>query len=211
MESMVKMLLAHGADFDQAVGYSKTFANDSVPRTPLLHILEEARPFTDYAFGVNAASQRVMRVLVDAGADVNKADDQGQTPLHYAASGGSSKPTEMLLEAGASVDAVDEGGRTPFVNAVWCKDQNISKILLEAGAKINIQDADGKTALHHAAERGWLDICKMLVEAGANLDVLDSQGLTPLQLAEQEDESEVVARLQSYMEEKSMGWLIATG
>jgi ankyrin repeat protein len=210
MESKVKMLLAYGADFDQAVGYSKNFSNDSVPRAPLLHILEEAGSCLDDPFsGTSAAFQRVFRTLVDAGASVNKADDQGQTPLHYAAKGGRSKPTEVLLQAGAFVDVVDEGGRTPLIQAVWCNGQNLTKILLKAGAKINIQDADGKTALHHAAERGWLEICIILVEAGANLDVLDSQGLTPLQLAEQEDESEIVALLQSYPEEKSR--LIANG
>jgi ankyrin repeat protein len=204
-ESIVETLLAHGAGVNQAEGYSKNFANSSIRRTPLLHIIEEATPFADdNPSGISAAFLRVSKTLIDAGADVNKPDDQGQTPLHCAAISSSSKLTKMLLEAGAFVDSVDESGQTPLIKAAEIKAEGRAEVLISAGAKTDIQDADGKTALHHAAYNGWSKFCTMLLKAGASLDVLDGQGLTPLEIAEQEDESEVVALLQSYSE-KSMG------
>lgn len=203
-ESMVNTLLAHGADFDQAEGYSKNFADSFVRRTPLLHIIEVASPFSDRLSANQATWLRIIKTLIVAGVDVNKPDDEGQTPLHYAAVSRSSELTEILIKAGALVDSVDESGQTSLIKAAEIKAKGRAEVLLKAGAKTDIQDIDGKTALHHAAEHGWLELCTMLVEAGASHNVLDSQGLTPLQLAEQEDQFEVVTLLSSAAE-KSMG------
>ncbi|CAD0085349.1 unnamed protein product [Aureobasidium mustum] len=195
-ESVVKILLAHEADLDQAEVSSRSFHNASVSRTPLLHIIAMAKPLRDGRLsGSQAAWLRILEKLVAAGADVNKADDQGQTPLHYAAVSGSPNLTTTLIEAGALLDQVDGDGQTPLSEAAKCKFKGSTEVLLNAGARTDMQDCDGRTALHHAAEHGWLEICTILVEAGAKLDVLDSQGLTPLQLAEQEDHTEVVTFL----------------
>jgi ankyrin repeat protein len=204
-EFIVKTLLAHGADVNQAEANSTNITNSSIRRTPLLHVIEMASPFSDQPSEGQARFLSIIKTLIAAGADLNKPDDEGQTPLHYAAVSRSSELTEMLIEAGAHLKSVDESGQTPLIKAAEIKAKGRAEVLLKAGAKTDVQDIDGKTALHHAAEHGWLELCTMLVEAGANLGIMDNQGLTPLQLAEQEDQPEVVALLQNFARENSMG------
>ncbi|KAH0360732.1 ankyrin repeat protein, partial [Aureobasidium melanogenum] len=194
-ESVVKTLLAHGADLDQAATSSRDWNDASVSRTPLLHLIAAASPFHTKMSENEAAWLRILGTLMAAGADLNKTDDQGRTPLHYAAVSRSSELTKILVGAGALLDEVDEDGQTPLISAAEIKAEGRVEIFLNAGAKTDIQDCDGRTALHHAADRGWLEVCIMLVEAGANLNILDRQGHTPLQLAEQEDHTEVVTFL----------------
>lgn len=188
-ESVVKILLEHGADLNQAVSVQN---NASVSRTPLLHVIAAASPFGSEVSENEAAWLRISKILIDAGADLNAADNQGRTPLHYAAVSRSSELVMTLIKEGASLDQVEKSGKTPLIEAARIKAKGGIEVLLNAGAKTDIHDRKGKTALHHAAGRGWLEICTKLVEAGANPDVLDGQGRTPLKLAQQNDHAEVV-------------------
>lgn len=60
----------------------------------------------------------VMRLLLEAGADPNKADLNKICPLHTAAEYGNRNVIEMLLGCGASLDALDHEGKTPYDWAV---------------------------------------------------------------------------------------------
>jgi ankyrin repeat protein len=56
----------------------------------------------------------IAKVLLIHGADINIADNTGGTPLHFAASSGSTKVVKLLLSNGANVNAKDNGGCTPL-------------------------------------------------------------------------------------------------
>mmetsp|Transcript_20656 Transcript_20656/g.42128 ORF Transcript_20656/g.42128 Transcript_20656/m.42128 type:complete len:251 (-) Transcript_20656:2482-3234(-) len=60
----------------------------------------------------------VAKTLLDAGWNVNAADNSGLTPLHYASRRGHAQMVKTLLDAGANVNAasntVDNGGNTPL-------------------------------------------------------------------------------------------------
>ncbi len=69
-------------------------------------------PFAkDYATENEVAG--AVRVLVEHGVDVNAANDQGQTALHFAAQS-SDGAVKLLVEHGAKLDAKDKAGHTPL-------------------------------------------------------------------------------------------------
>jgi ankyrin repeat protein len=58
-----------------------------------------------------------VRLAVELGAGVNRADEFGQTPLHAASYIGSDGIIEFLVGKGARLDAVDSYGMTPLAIA----------------------------------------------------------------------------------------------
>lgn len=88
-----------------------------------------------YAAGPELNVGKVKR-LIAAGADVNLADKNGFTPLHFAAQENAPKTVKVLLAAGAEVDPPDTYGDTPLWRAVSkCRgDGAVIKLLREAGA-----------------------------------------------------------------------------
>jgi ankyrin repeat protein len=63
-------------------------------------------------------AEKIIRYLLEAGANVSRADVKGRTPLHTAAREDNSVAARILLEAGAEVAAKDYDGKTPLDYAV---------------------------------------------------------------------------------------------
>jgi ankyrin repeat protein len=60
------------------------------------------------------SAEAAVKVLLDAGADVNSVNEADFTPLHGAAYRGLNEVVQILVERGARIDARDFRGRTPF-------------------------------------------------------------------------------------------------
>ncbi len=120
---------------------------------------------------------------LNEGADVNKKDEQGQTPLHHAAYGGQKEVTEVLLERGAKVNAKDDEGRTPLHLASKNGHAPLVDLLLAQRAQVNSRDKKGRTPLHHAALGEKNDAALILISKRAIVDARDKKGWTPLYLA----------------------------
>ncbi|KAL3160023.1 hypothetical protein ABBQ38_010409 [Trebouxia sp. C0009 RCD-2024] len=72
--------------------------------------------------------------MLKTGAQVDQRDDQGCTPLHWAADRGSQQVIKTLLAHGADVNAADIDGQTPLQYAWLCDNQQVYAQLVQAGA-----------------------------------------------------------------------------
>jgi ankyrin repeat protein len=127
-----------------------------------------------------------VRTLVREGADVNAAQGDGMSALHWAAESGLVEMTDMLIYAGADLEAVTRiGDQTPLHLASRAGMGATVEALLKAGADANGTTATGgATALHLAAASGSADAISLLLEAGADVDALDrARGQSALMFA----------------------------
>ncbi|KAF2855944.1 glycerophosphocholine phosphodiesteras-like protein Gde1 [Plenodomus tracheiphilus IPT5] len=111
----------------------------------------------------------IVRLLVEAGVDVNYQDEGGETALHMAARYGYTECAKALLEGSntnkAHVDICEKTfDWTPLFIA--CVDDHlpIVEILAAAGADLHRADNSGWTAIEHAALRGHMEIAERLAE-----------------------------------------------
>jgi ankyrin repeat protein len=102
-------------------------------------------------------------LLLDHGADVNRADDAGWSPLHYAAWFGSSTVIlQALLDRGAGIDALNDRHITPLYFASVAGHESQVKLLLQRGADRGIASKTGYTPLRAARTRGLDGVVALL-------------------------------------------------
>eukprot|EP00164_Ancoracysta_twista_P007865 GFYU01011255.1.p1 GENE.GFYU01011255.1~~GFYU01011255.1.p1 ORF type:complete len:362 (-),score=111.94 GFYU01011255.1:255-1310(-) len=110
-------------------------------------------------------------------------DKSGQTPLHYAARGGSEAIVKYLVDTlKVDVNTQDKDGRTALHYAAPHK--IVVPYLVKKGADVNIVDNEGKTALHHVANvdtGDYFDWSILMGRAGPN--AVDAEGRTALHYA----------------------------
>lgn len=139
-------------------------------------------PLADAAMRQDEAT---VRSLLADGADVNVAQGDGMTALHWAARNGAGELVDLLLGAKADVAAVTRIGlQTPLHLAGEMGHEWPVRSLLKAGADPAALTATGATALHLAAEAGAEEGVAALLDGGAPVDARDAvRGNTPLMFA----------------------------
>ncbi len=119
-----------------------------------------------------------MRVLVDAGANVNLQDKYGRSPLHAASDSGRLDVVRVLVDAGADVNLQDANGSSALHYASDKGHVDVARVLVDAGADVNLQDRRSSSALHAACYSG--DEARVRVPLGA----LTAQSVTSNAIAE---------------------------
>jgi ankyrin repeat protein len=94
------------------------------------------------------------RFLLERGANPNKADKRGATPLSIAAGIGFVEGVEQLLKRGASIDVTNGVGETPLIAAVHRRDIPVIRLLLKNGADADRSDNSGRSARDYARLMG---------------------------------------------------------
>jgi ankyrin repeat protein len=148
---------------------------------------------------VQAAAQadvQLVRQLLAGRADVNVADGNGTSPLHWAVWADDPATVEELVRAGASVTAANAFGVTPIYTAAERGNATILRRLVASGASANGTDRSGDTVLMAAVRSGSLEAVTVLVEAGADVNAADPQlGHTVLMWAVRSDSASIVRLL----------------
>jgi ankyrin repeat protein len=130
-----------------------------------------------------------LKILIDAGANLNVTDEFGRTPLHWAVGSQHSDCVQTLVGAGADPNIADDRGETPLHYAASGDDACI-QTLVESGANPNITEIRGRTPLHTATYYDREKCIQKLIDVGATPDVPDKKGETPLQIAVRREHKE---------------------
>ena len=135
-----------------------------------------------------------VRTLIDQGADVNTAQGDGMTALHWAAARDQAVLVDLLVTAGADLQATTRvGSYTPLHVTGRNGGAAAVKALLAAGADVHIVTGTGVTALHLAAMGGNAEAVAALLTAGAQVDAREpAHGQTPLMIAAAQGRTEAV-------------------
>jgi ankyrin repeat protein len=164
-KTMFQFFLDKGAKIDVETAKSET----------LLHITPPA----------NQDCLDILKVVLNAGANVKATSSSGWTPLHQTVYTGTGSPDlssdktaeyiQLLLDRGASINdrSLSSLAQTPLHLAAIAPipRSSLVEFLIQRKADVNLVTGDGKTAIHLAAERGRESILRLLLEAGADLTI----------------------------------------
>ena len=125
-----------------------------------------------------------MQLLIDSGADVNKADKWGNTPLIKAAKWSRTDCMELLLKAEADVNFADEFGDTALMAAAKNNALKSLYLLIKAGADVNAVDNFGINVLisvlvsHSIRSIPSIKVkcTKLLLLSGAKINICNTSG-----------------------------------
>lgn len=190
---LLNAIVADNDDYVREVVGSKTVSvNQRIPAP----VYMEGTPLITIA--ARAASLRVLRYLISAGADVNALTPAGETSLMLAAyfqdEGASNMSSSerhetavrLLIAAGAGLEN-EPYSFTPLAYASYRGRAHTVRYLLERGARVDADAENGvtyvNTPLMMASIQGHLDLAITLLRAGADPRIRVKDGLTARELA----------------------------
>ncbi|HEX8031973.1 MAG TPA: ankyrin repeat domain-containing protein [Vicinamibacterales bacterium] len=143
--------------------------------------------------------REAVKSLLKSAADVNAAQGDGMTALHWAAMNGDAELAQMLIYAGANVRATTRlGTYTPLYLASQQGHGKVIAALLKAGADLKAGTPNGTTPLMVAAASGEVDAVRVLIDGGADVNAKDGVRLqTPLMYAAASNRAAVIELLAS--------------
>ncbi len=152
---------------------------------PLCRLSARVASESSVADAAMQGGREAVRSLLKQGADVNAAQGDGMTALHWAARHGDVELARTLVYAGANLKATTRlGGLTPLLMASQIGDSAVIEVLLKAGADAKTATTNGTTPLMFAAASGRVEAVKLLLAHGADINAKESaRGETALMFA----------------------------
>ena len=123
---------------------------------------------------VKSGNVEAVRALVQKRADVNIAEADGMTALHWAARNNDIESARLLVRAGANAKATTRYGFTPLALAAQNGSAPMLELLLKAGADAKTAMPEGETTLMTAARTGSAAAVKVLAANGANVNAREN-------------------------------------
>jgi ankyrin repeat protein len=138
-----------------------------------------------------------VRALVGQHADLNAAQPDGTTALHWVAHWNNLDTVKLLIQAGANVKAANRYDATPISEAAVKGSPALIEELLKGGADPNTQTtSEGETVLMKASRDGNAEVVKVLLEHGAKPNATENAlGQSALMWAAAEGHAQVIQLL----------------
>lgn len=124
---------------------------------------------------INALNDRKyleIRSLLSGGADIEKKDERGLSPLSIMTVNGNNDMVRLLLQYGANINSIDNKGYTALHYAVELGHQNIAEMLIMAGAETNSINNDYETPVYLALKNNDIKITELLIQNGGDMDLI---------------------------------------
>jgi len=113
------------------------------------------------------ARRKIVKFLVDSGADIEALSDWDDTPLFCAAETSDIELIQYLFRLGVNRDTTDRYNRTFASHAAARSDVKMMQFLVESGIDVHAyKDDDGNTLLHYAAINYDISVMKYLIDLG---------------------------------------------
>ncbi|OAY60547.1 potassium channel SKOR isoform X1 [Manihot esculenta] len=142
----------------------------------------------ELALRVNSAAYHgdlyELKSFVRAGADPNRTDYDGRSPLHLAASRGYEDITLFLIQERVDINIKDKFGNTPLLEAVKYGHDQVASLLVKEGADLSVDDAGSFLCL--IVSKGDSDLLKRILSNGIDPNSKDYDHRTPLHVAASE-------------------------
>ena len=134
---------------------------------------------SEVADAVARGDHTALRALIAKKADVNAAQVDGTTALHWAVQNDDLETTDLLIKAGAKIMAANQAGATPLMLASVNGNAAMIEKLAGAGADVNApMTKSGDTALMIASRTGKVDAVRVLLDRGAQVNAKENWGGT---------------------------------
>jgi ankyrin repeat protein len=216
---VIRCFVEHGADLDYSPSGKEADELNITGQTALfMATLKEQKDVVEYLIGkgskvnvknrygvsplllcAEGGNEELVRLLVDAGADVNMSPSgelahehllAGQTPLYGAAKKGHLNICKYLLENGAQVDCQTMTGATPLYTSVEEGHLEICKLLIEHGnSNVNLcpsgdyareLNINKQSPLLLACIKNNTQIAELLIDSKADVNLVNERGSSPL-------------------------------
>ena len=142
---------------------------------------------------VKKQDAQAVRALLKQKANINAAEADGSTALHWAAQRNDLPLVELLIGAGASAKASTRYNITPLYLAAVNGNAAMMERLVNAGADVNATAEEGQTMLMTAALSGKAEAVRLLLTRGAKVDIKEPfKGQTALMWAAAEGNTAAV-------------------
>jgi ankyrin repeat protein len=126
----------------------------------------------------------IRKLLATQKVDLEKANQNNQTPLHSAMETGHFYCAKLLIEAKANLNKADSTGATPVHLAIEHNQLDLLEEMLRRGANLeSILKETHETALLNAVKNNNLNCVKLLIQSNASVNVIDAEKNTACHLA----------------------------
>jgi uncharacterized protein len=122
---------------------------------------------------IKAGNKSAALALLQQKVNVNLAEADGTTALHWAVEQEDFDLVDRLIKAGAKVNAQNDYGATPMSEAALSGNAKIMERLLEAGADVESPNVDGQTALMVVSRTSNVEAVRVLLRHGANVNAVE--------------------------------------
>jgi ankyrin repeat protein len=161
-----------------------------------LSAVAAARAQSPLADAAMQDDSKAVRSILRQTSDVDAAQPDGMTALHWAVHRNNVEVARMLLEAGATVSAGNRAGATPMYLATVNANAAMIELLLDAGEDPNgVLTPTLETVLMLTAKTGNPEAVRLLIERGANVNAKQVREFTPLMFAAAEGHAAAVTEL----------------